>query len=38
VEEATTAGFIAPESFEEIERRGYGETELVILRNKPTPP
>jgi 16S rRNA (guanine966-N2)-methyltransferase len=38
VEEATAAGFIAPESFAEIERRDYGETELVILRNKPTPP
>jgi 16S rRNA (guanine966-N2)-methyltransferase len=33
VEEAAEAAFIAPESFEEIERRSYGESELVFLRS-----
>jgi 16S rRNA (guanine966-N2)-methyltransferase len=32
VEEATNAGFIAPEGFEELERRDYDDTELVLLR------
>src|SRR6516164_5233266 len=35
VEEATDAGFTAPEGFEEIERRGYDDTELTFLHNKP---
>jgi 16S rRNA (guanine966-N2)-methyltransferase len=34
VEEAAGAGFIAPEGFEEIERRDYGDTELVFLRKR----
>ena len=33
VEEAADAAFIAPESFEEIERRSYGDSELVFLRS-----
>jgi 16S rRNA (guanine966-N2)-methyltransferase len=33
VEEATDAGFTAPEGFEELERREYDDTELVFLRN-----
>ncbi len=32
VEEAVMSKFTAPEGFTEIERRAYGETELVILR------
>jgi 16S rRNA (guanine966-N2)-methyltransferase len=32
VEEAATAGFKAPEGYEEIERRRYDDTEFVILR------
>ena len=32
VEEAVEANFKAPEGFEEIERRGYDNTELVFLR------
>jgi len=32
VEEATDAKFAAPEGYEEIERRGYDNTELVFLR------
>lgn len=32
VEEATDAGFKAPEGFEELERRQYDDTELVFLR------
>jgi 16S rRNA (guanine966-N2)-methyltransferase len=32
IEEATTASFKAPEGFEEIERRPYGDSELVFLR------
>jgi 16S rRNA (guanine966-N2)-methyltransferase len=32
VEEAVAAKFAAPVGFEELERRGYGETELVFLR------
>ena len=35
VEEATDAGFTAPEGFEEIERRGYDDTELTFLHSKP---
>jgi 16S rRNA (guanine966-N2)-methyltransferase len=32
VEEATDAGFAAPEGFEEIERRDYGDTQATMLR------
>jgi 16S rRNA (guanine966-N2)-methyltransferase len=32
VEEAADAGFVAPEGFEELERRKYDDTELVFLR------
>ncbi len=32
VEEAADAGFAAPEGFEELERRTYDDTEIVILR------
>jgi 16S rRNA (guanine966-N2)-methyltransferase len=32
VEEAVRSRFAAPEHFEELERRGYDETEFVILR------
>ena len=32
VEEATSAGFVALEAFEELERRAYDDTEFVILR------
>ena len=32
VEEAADAGFAAPEGFEEIERRDYGDTQVTILR------
>ena len=32
VEEAADAGFVAPEGFEELERRNYDDTELVFLR------
>ncbi len=32
VEEATNAGFVAPEGFEELERRSYDDTEFVFLR------
>jgi 16S rRNA (guanine966-N2)-methyltransferase len=32
VEEATSARFVAPEGFEELERRAYDDTEFVILR------
>ena len=32
VEEAADAGFAAPDSFAELERRRYDDTELVILR------
>src|SRR5215472_13733984 len=35
VEEETDAGFTAPEGFEEIERRGYDDTELTFLHSKP---
>jgi 16S rRNA (guanine966-N2)-methyltransferase len=33
VEEAAKAGFVAPEDFDELERRGYDDTELLILRH-----
>jgi 16S rRNA (guanine966-N2)-methyltransferase len=33
VEEAAKAGFVAPEGFDELERRGYDDTELLILRH-----
>jgi 16S rRNA (guanine966-N2)-methyltransferase len=32
VEEATKSAFAAPEGFTEIERRGYDDTEFVVLR------
>ena len=32
VEEAADAGFVAPEGFEELERRTYDDTEFVFLR------
>ena len=32
VEEAADAGFTPPESFEELERRSYDDTELIFLR------
>jgi 16S rRNA (guanine966-N2)-methyltransferase len=32
VEEASAAGFKTPDGFEELERRGYDDTELVFLR------
>jgi 16S rRNA (guanine966-N2)-methyltransferase len=32
VEEAADAGFVAPEGFEELERRRYDDTEFVFLR------
>ena len=32
VEEATDAGFTAPDGFEEIERRDYGDTQVAFLR------
>jgi 16S rRNA (guanine966-N2)-methyltransferase len=32
VEEAADAGFVAPEGFEELERRAYDDTEVVFLR------
>jgi 16S rRNA (guanine966-N2)-methyltransferase len=32
VEEAVTSKFVAPEGFEEIERRAYDDTEFVFLR------
>jgi 16S rRNA (guanine966-N2)-methyltransferase len=35
VEEALKAGFKAPEGFDELERRGYDDTELIIVRFKP---
>jgi 16S rRNA (guanine966-N2)-methyltransferase len=35
VEEAIDAGFTTPEGFEEIERRGYDDTELTFLHSKP---
>jgi 16S rRNA (guanine966-N2)-methyltransferase len=34
VEEATAAEFVAPEGFEELERRAYDDTEFVFLRAK----
>jgi 16S rRNA (guanine966-N2)-methyltransferase len=35
VEEAAEAGFIVPDGFAEIERRGYDDTEFTILRHAP---
>lgn len=32
VEEAKDAGFVAPEGYEELERRAYDETEFTFLR------
>jgi 16S rRNA (guanine966-N2)-methyltransferase len=34
VEEARAAEFVAPEGFEELERRAYDDTEFVFLRAK----
>jgi 16S rRNA (guanine966-N2)-methyltransferase len=34
VEEARDAGFVAPEGFEELERRAYDDTEFTFLRFK----
>jgi 16S rRNA (guanine966-N2)-methyltransferase len=34
VEEAAKAGFAAPEGFDELERRGYDDTELIVLRHR----
>jgi 16S rRNA (guanine966-N2)-methyltransferase len=34
VEEAVEAKFIAPEGFDEIERRNYDDTELIFLRHR----
>jgi len=34
VEEAAKAGFAAPEGFEELERRRYDDTALIVLRAK----
>ncbi len=34
VEESATAGFKPPAGFEEIERRAYGDTEIIILRDQ----
>jgi 16S rRNA (guanine966-N2)-methyltransferase len=34
VEEATHAGFRAPEGFEELERRQYDDTEFIFLRHR----
>jgi 16S rRNA (guanine966-N2)-methyltransferase len=33
VEESADAGFVAPDGFEELERRDYDDTELVFLRH-----
>jgi 16S rRNA (guanine966-N2)-methyltransferase len=35
VEEAKASGFVAPEGFEELERRAYDDTEFVFLRSQP---
>ena len=37
VEEAADAAFIAPAGYEELERRAYGDTELVFLRSAGRP-
>ena len=34
VEEAADANFVAPEGYEELERREYGDSELVFLQRK----
>jgi 16S rRNA (guanine966-N2)-methyltransferase len=34
VEEAAKAGFAAPDGFDELERRSYDDTELVVLRHR----
>ena len=34
VEEAVSAKFAAPEGFDELERRAYGDSELVFLRHR----
>jgi 16S rRNA (guanine966-N2)-methyltransferase len=35
VEEATDAGFNAPQGYEELERRSYDDTQFVVLRSLP---
>ena len=35
VEEATKSDFAAPEGFEELERRAYDDTMLIVLRHRP---
>lgn len=37
VEEATAAKFVAPEGFEELERRPHGDSELIFLRRTHEP-
>jgi 16S rRNA (guanine966-N2)-methyltransferase len=37
VEEAASAAFAAPEGFEELERRRYDDTALIVLRHNPRP-
>ena len=37
VEEAVDAGFAAPEGYEELERRSYDDTIIVVLRNVTAP-
>jgi 16S rRNA (guanine966-N2)-methyltransferase len=32
VEDAADAGFVAPAGFDELERRGYGDSALIVLR------
>jgi 16S rRNA (guanine966-N2)-methyltransferase len=34
VEEAAKAGFAAPEGFDELERRSYDDTALIVLRHQ----
>jgi 16S rRNA (guanine966-N2)-methyltransferase len=34
VEEAAKAGFAAPEGFDELERRNYDDTSLIVLRHR----
>ena len=33
VEEAADARFVAPAGFAELERRDYGDTQFIVLRN-----
>jgi 16S rRNA (guanine966-N2)-methyltransferase len=34
VEEAAKAAFVAPEGFDELERRDYDDTMLIVLRHR----